>query len=118
MAEYANMVTIACVATVLFLGGWHPLFPAPYSDWVPPSVVLAAAAILLFLQGNKIGRKGDHVTFPLFGLAAFLLAAAFLRSPFCKLIWFPSSGLPPRPGSCCLFTFGFVALCRAFVSIS
>jgi NADH-quinone oxidoreductase subunit H len=27
MAEYANMITVACVATVLFLGGWHgPIF--------------------------------------------------------------------------------------------
>jgi NADH-quinone oxidoreductase subunit H len=27
MAEYANMITVACVATILFLGGWHgPLF--------------------------------------------------------------------------------------------
>src|SRR5580693_4761466 len=28
MAEYANMVTVCCVATLLFLGGWHPLIPA------------------------------------------------------------------------------------------
>jgi NADH-quinone oxidoreductase subunit H len=27
MAEYANMITVACVATILFLGGWHgPIF--------------------------------------------------------------------------------------------
>ncbi len=27
MAEYANMITVACLATILFLGGWHgPLF--------------------------------------------------------------------------------------------
>ena len=35
MSEYANMVTITCVATLLFLGGWHPLFPAPYSELHP-----------------------------------------------------------------------------------
>jgi NADH-quinone oxidoreductase subunit H len=91
MAEYANMVTIACVATVLFLGGWHPLFPAPYSDWVPSTVFLVAA-LLLFLQGNKIGRKGDHVTFPLFGLAAFVLAAffavPFLQTYLVPIFWF------------------------------
>ena len=32
MAEYANMVTVTAVATLLFLGGWQPPFPAPYSD--------------------------------------------------------------------------------------
>jgi NADH-quinone oxidoreductase subunit H len=27
MAEYANMITVACLASILFLGGWHgPLF--------------------------------------------------------------------------------------------
>ena len=35
MAEYANMVTVCCVATLLFLGGWHPLLPAPLSNFVP-----------------------------------------------------------------------------------
>ena len=30
MAEYANMITVACLATLLFLGGWHgPLFGPP-----------------------------------------------------------------------------------------
>src|SRR5436309_8872565 len=42
MAEYANIVNITCVATLLFLGGWHPLFPAPYSNWIPPLVLLFA----------------------------------------------------------------------------
>src|SRR5690242_20455561 len=28
MAEYANMVTMACITTTLFLGGWYPPFPA------------------------------------------------------------------------------------------
>jgi NADH-quinone oxidoreductase subunit H len=23
MAEYSNMITVACLATLLFLGGWH-----------------------------------------------------------------------------------------------
>jgi len=23
MAEYANMITVACLASLLFLGGWH-----------------------------------------------------------------------------------------------
>ncbi len=91
MAEYANMVTIACVATVLFLGGWHPLFPAPYSDWVP-SGVFAIAALLLFLQAGKVGRKWDHVTFPIFGMAALVLALIFaipfLQTYLVPIFWF------------------------------
>jgi NADH-quinone oxidoreductase subunit H len=37
MAEYANMITVACVATLLFLGGWHgPLFGPPLLQTVLP----------------------------------------------------------------------------------
>jgi NADH-quinone oxidoreductase subunit H len=37
MAEYANMITVACVATLLFLGGWHgPIFGPPILRAVLP----------------------------------------------------------------------------------
>ncbi len=39
MAEYANMVTVACLATILFFGGWHgpvPSFtPAVLQPFIP-----------------------------------------------------------------------------------
>src|SRR5260370_20861619 len=41
MAEYANMVTVSCVAALLFLGGWHPPFPAQAGSRFLPSLVLA-----------------------------------------------------------------------------
>jgi NADH-quinone oxidoreductase subunit H len=37
MAEYANMVTVACLATLLFFGGWHgPLFGPPLLQMLLP----------------------------------------------------------------------------------
>ena len=37
MAEYANMITVACLASLLFLGGWHgPLFGPPLLQAVLP----------------------------------------------------------------------------------
>lgn len=37
MAEYANMITVACLATLLFLGGWHgPLFGPPVLQAILP----------------------------------------------------------------------------------
>jgi NADH-quinone oxidoreductase subunit H len=45
MAEYANMITVACVATLLFFGGWHgPLFGPP----------LVQSLLPLFWFGLKI----------------------------------------------------------------
>ena len=45
MAEYANMVTVCSVGTLLFLGGWHPLWPAEYgSNFVAPLILFASPA--------------------------------------------------------------------------
>jgi len=49
MAEYANMITVACLATLLFFGGWHgPLFGPPLLRAILP-VFWFAAKIFVFL---------------------------------------------------------------------
>jgi NADH-quinone oxidoreductase subunit H len=49
MAEYANMITVACVATLLFFGGWHgPLFGPPILQEILP-VFWFVAKIFAFL---------------------------------------------------------------------
>jgi NADH-quinone oxidoreductase subunit H len=93
MSEYANMVTISCVATLLFLGGWHPLFPAPYSNWVPTLVFVAAALVFLF-QAAQPARRRDRTTMPIFALAALVLAVIwsipFLQVFLVPAFWFAS----------------------------
>jgi NADH-quinone oxidoreductase subunit H len=43
MAEYANMITVACLATLLFFGGWHgPLFGPPLLQSILPLFWFAA----------------------------------------------------------------------------
>jgi NADH-quinone oxidoreductase subunit H len=44
MAEYTNMVTVACVATLLFIGGWH----GPVPGFLPP-LLQALAPVLWFV---------------------------------------------------------------------
>ena len=49
MAEYANMITVACLATLLFLGGWHgPIFGPPILQAILP-VFWFGAKIFAFL---------------------------------------------------------------------
>jgi NADH-quinone oxidoreductase subunit H len=49
MAEYANMITVACLATLLFLGGWHgPVF-GPYILQCILPVFWFVAKIFVFL---------------------------------------------------------------------
>ncbi|MEW6323918.1 MAG: NADH-quinone oxidoreductase subunit NuoH [Nitrospirota bacterium] len=46
MAEYANMVLVSCVGTVLFLGAWHPPF-----DFLPSGGVWGVGWFLLKVYG-------------------------------------------------------------------
>jgi NADH-quinone oxidoreductase subunit H len=51
MAEYANMITVACLATILFLGGWHgPIFgPAWLQAILPVFWFVAKVFVFLFI---------------------------------------------------------------------
>lgn len=93
MSEYANMVTITCVATLLFLGGWHPLFPAPWSNYLPPVLLLIMAG-LMFFQGSQPVRKLDRYSFPFVGLVcivgAILFCIPLLQPVITPIFWFVS----------------------------
>ena len=49
MAEYLNMITVSCIATLLFFGGWHgPLFGPPLLQSLLP-IFWFAAKIFVFM---------------------------------------------------------------------
>jgi NADH-quinone oxidoreductase subunit H len=92
MAEYANMVTVCCIGTLLFLGGWHPLFPAAYgSNFVAPLILFVAGAICVY-HGLNPARPLDKYTLPVFGVVFFGLAGLmlipFLVPILTPLFWF------------------------------
>ena len=51
MAEYANMITVACLASLMFLGGWHgPVFgPEILQDVLPIFWFLLRVFVFLFV---------------------------------------------------------------------
>ncbi len=97
MAEYCNMVTVSCVATLLFLGGWHPPFPAAYGSSYLPSLVMAGAGVLCFLHAASPARPLDRFTLPVVGIAFIALAGIFLipavALPLMPTIWFTAKAL-------------------------
>jgi len=97
MAEYCNMVTVSCVATLLFLGGWHPPFPAAYGSSYLPSLVMAGAGVLCFLHAASPARPLDRLTLPVVGIAFIALAGIFLipavALPLMPIIWFTAKAL-------------------------
>jgi NADH-quinone oxidoreductase subunit H len=102
MSEYANMITITCIATLLFLGGWHPLFPAPYSNYVA-SIVFVLAAALAFYHAVYPARKRDRMTFSIFGIAALIIAALF-AVPLLQIVLVPAFWFGSKVGLL-LFTY-------------
>ena len=109
MAEYANMITVTCMATVLFLGGWQPLWPADMgSDFVPVLLLLAGSGMLLYhgLVQPVQGRPWDRFSLPAFGLAFGALALLFLV-PMLKPILIPLFWFIAKTGSL-LFLFIWV----------
>jgi NADH-quinone oxidoreductase subunit H len=92
MAEYANMVTVSCVATLLFLGGWQPLFPAELGSRFIPTAVFAFGGLICLYHGLNPARPFDRITLPVFGVVFLGVAAVFLipivATIILPLFWF------------------------------
>jgi NADH-quinone oxidoreductase subunit H len=92
MAEYANMITVCSIATLLFLGGWQPLWPVEYgSNFVAPLILFVSGAVC-FYHGLHPARPFDRITLPVFGVMFFGLAGVmlvpFLVPVLMPLFWF------------------------------
>jgi NADH-quinone oxidoreductase subunit H len=92
MAEYLNMVTVSAMATLLFLGGWEPPWPAQYGSSLVPAVIFALAGLVALYHGANPPHKLDRYTFSAFGVVFLLIAGVFLlpivQSWLLPLFWF------------------------------
>jgi len=92
MAEYANMVTVCSVATLLFLGGWQPLWPVSLgSNFLAPAILAGSGAICLY-HGMNPARPFDRYTLPVFAVVFFGLAGLMAFPPLVPVLtpvfWF------------------------------
>ena len=77
LGEYASMITVACLASILFLGGWLSPFPqTPGLDWTRylPAGVLAVAGVALIINGLGYGNFFGRIVLPVLGLILFALS--------------------------------------------
>jgi NADH-quinone oxidoreductase subunit H len=92
MAEYANMITVSCMATLLFLGGWKAPWPVEYGSSLVPALIFAFFGVIALYHGMHAARRRDRKTLPVFGVIFLLIAAVFLlrivQSWLIPLFWF------------------------------
>src|SRR5271165_1906996 len=92
MAEYANMITVSCIATLLFLGGWHPLWPSAYGSSLLPSLIFGLSGLICFSHAIRPARPFDKYTFPAVALIFLAIAGIFLlpvvQQWLLPLFWF------------------------------
>ncbi len=92
MAEYANMVTVTAMTTILFLGGWQPLFPERFGSHYVPTLAFAIAGAVSLYHGLNPARKRDRLTLPAAAIVFFAIAFAFalpaVQSALVPLFWF------------------------------
>jgi NADH-quinone oxidoreductase subunit H len=90
LGEYANMILMSSLTTILFLGGWYPPFHIEPLTWIPGPVWFALkVCFLLFTfiwvratfpryRYDQLMRLGWKVFLP-FSLVWLVLTAAFLK---------------------------------------
>ena len=106
MAEYANMITVSCMAVLLFLGGWAAPWSAKYGSSVVPVAIFGCAGLIALYHGMHHARRRDRYTLPVAGIVFLTIAAIFLlpmvQNWLLPLFWFGA-----KVGSI-LFTFMWV----------
>ena len=84
MGEYANMITVSCLATILFFGGWlSPFAATPLWAWTHflPSTLLIAFGLYLISDGLRYETIWGRLVLPMLGAILIGLAALFLVVP-------------------------------------
>ena len=80
MAEYASMITVSCLATILFFGGWLSPFPqTPIFAWTHfiPAAAFALAGLALIVHGVRYLTVFGRIVLPVLGLALCGLGVLF-----------------------------------------
>ncbi|MBZ5697485.1 MAG: NADH-quinone oxidoreductase subunit H [Acidobacteriia bacterium] len=82
MAEYSSMITVSCLATILFFGGWLSPFPQTAAfAWAHyiPAAAFALAGLALIFYGIRYLTMFGRVVLPVLGVVLGALALLFIR---------------------------------------
>ena len=82
MAEYSSMITVSCLAAILFFGGWLSPFPQTglwaWTRYIP-SATFAIAGLALIVHGVRYLTLLGRIVLPALGLVLCALGLLFSR---------------------------------------
>jgi len=82
IAEYTSMITISCLCSIMFFGGWLSPFPASWTwtHYLPP-VILIPFGLWVIWDGIRYETIFGRVILPVVGMAITALGAVFVLYP-------------------------------------
>jgi NADH-quinone oxidoreductase subunit H len=104
IAEYTSMITVSCLATILFFGGWLSPFPSTWTfTQYLPSVLLIPFGLWVIFDGVRYENLFGRILLPGVGTALTAIGAALIVFPLLNdaiqgIFWFMAK----------VFTFLFV----------
>jgi len=82
IAEYTSMLTISCLATILFFGGWLSPFPASWTfTQYLPSVLLIPFGLWMLFDGIRYETAFGRVVLPAVGTVLAAIGAGLIVFP-------------------------------------
>jgi NADH-quinone oxidoreductase subunit H len=104
IAEYTSMVTVSCLATIMFFGGWLSPFPDSWTfTHYLPSVLMIPLGLWIIFDGIRYENLFGRLVLPAVGITITLIGAGLLGFPVVNdaiqsIFWFLAK----------VFTFLFV----------
>jgi NADH-quinone oxidoreductase subunit H len=84
IAEYTAMITVSCLATILFFGGWHSAFPENFLPAIThhiPSITLIPFGLWVIYDGIKYENIFGKLILPAVGFAMFAIGGTLIALP-------------------------------------
>jgi NADH-quinone oxidoreductase subunit H len=82
IAEYTSMITVSCLCTIMFFGGWLSPFPASWTfTHFLPSLILIPFGVWVILDGLRYETIFGRIILPGVGTAIAALGAVFVLFP-------------------------------------
>ena len=82
IAEYTSMITISCLATILFFGGWLSPFPASWTlTHYVPSLLLIPLGLWVIFDGLRYENIFGRIVLPGVGVVLAAIGAGLIVFP-------------------------------------